>query len=96
MKLKKLLEEHDIHLSEQQIRLRLEVLQELGLLNARQGRSGTTITNLGESYLQAEDLYQFIMKTPLPFRMAEVFFDDQSTGELLVKDNSTDRFSEPV
>ena len=58
VKLKKLLEEHDIYLSEQQIRLRLEVLQELGLLNARQGRSGTTITNLGESYLQAEKLIQ--------------------------------------
>lgn len=56
IKLKKLLEEHDIILSEQQIRLRLEVLQELGLLNARQGRGGTTITGLGESYLQAKDL----------------------------------------
>jgi hypothetical protein len=56
VKLKKLLEEHDIHLSEQQIRLRLEVLQGLGLLNARQGRSGTTITDLGESYLHAKDL----------------------------------------
>ncbi|HEX5564945.1 MAG TPA: winged-helix domain-containing protein [Sporosarcina sp.] len=56
IKLKKLLEEHDIILSEQQIRLRLEVLQELGLLNARQGRGGTTITSLGESYLQAKDL----------------------------------------
>ena len=56
VKLKRLLEEHDIYLSEQQIRLRLEVLQELGLLNARQGRSVTTITNLGESYLQAKDL----------------------------------------
>ncbi|MFC5601903.1 winged-helix domain-containing protein [Sporosarcina koreensis] len=56
LKLKKLLEEHDIYLSEQQIRLRLEVLQELGLLNARQGRSGTTITNFGESYLRAKDM----------------------------------------
>lgn len=58
IKLKKLLEEQDIHLSEQQIRLRLEVLQELGLLNARQGRSGTTITNFGESYLQEKDIIQ--------------------------------------
>lgn len=58
VKLKKILEGHDIYLSEQQIRLRLEVLQELGLLNARQGRSGTTITNLGESYLQTKDLIQ--------------------------------------
>lgn len=57
VKLKSLLEKHDIYLSEQQIRLRLEVLQELGLLNARQGRSGTTITNLGESYLHAKDLF---------------------------------------
>ncbi|MGN7386197.1 winged-helix domain-containing protein [Sporosarcina sp. SAFN-015] len=58
VKLKRLLEEHDIYLSEQQIRLRLEVLQELGLLNARQGRGGTTITNLGEGYLQADKLIQ--------------------------------------
>lgn len=58
VKLKKLLEAHDIYLSEQQIRLRLEVLQELELLNARQGRSGTTITTLGESYLQAENSIQ--------------------------------------
>lgn len=56
VKLKKLLEVHDIYLSEQQIRLRLEVLQELGLLNARQGRSGTTITELGENYLETGDL----------------------------------------
>ncbi|MCG7343348.1 hypothetical protein MHZ92_04345 [Sporosarcina sp. ACRSL] len=59
VKLKKLLEVHGIYLSEQQIRLRLEVLQQLGLLNARQGRSGTTITDLGESYLNAtESVYQ--------------------------------------
>lgn len=54
LRLKSLLAEHDIILSEQQIRLRLEVLQELGLLNARQGRGGTTITNLGEDYLSAK------------------------------------------
>ncbi|MCM3638567.1 hypothetical protein M3152_12745 [Sporosarcina luteola] len=58
IKLKQLLGEQDIHLSEQQIRLRLEVLQELGLLNARQGRSGTTITIFGERYLQAKDVIQ--------------------------------------
>ncbi|MFD1205971.1 MULTISPECIES: winged-helix domain-containing protein [Sporosarcina] len=51
----KLLEEREIILSEQQIRLRLEVLQELGLVNARQGRGGTTITNLGEKYLQSKE-----------------------------------------
>lgn len=52
LKLKDLLEEYTIFLSEQQLRLRLEILQELGLLNARQGRGGTMITALGENYLQ--------------------------------------------
>lgn len=55
LKLKGFLEENSIFLSEQQLRLRLEVLQELGLLNARQGRGGTTITTLGEHYLQSKE-----------------------------------------
>lgn len=55
LKLKDQLEKHSIHLSEQQLRLRLEVLQELGLLIARQGRGGTMITALGEQYFQTQN-----------------------------------------
>lgn len=50
--LKKRLEEHGLFLSEQQLRARMEVLQELGLLNVRLGRAGTTISRLGEMFLQ--------------------------------------------
>jgi DNA-binding NtrC family response regulator len=49
---KKRLQEKSIDLSEQQLRLRLEVLNELELLNVRQGRSGTTISRKGELFLQ--------------------------------------------
>nr|WP_258567803.1 sigma 54-interacting transcriptional regulator [Paenactinomyces guangxiensis] len=49
---KKILNERGFKLSEQQLRLRLEVLHELGLLNVRQGRSGTTISRKGEQFLK--------------------------------------------
>ncbi|WP_019119836.1 sigma 54-interacting transcriptional regulator [Brevibacillus massiliensis] len=49
---RKLLKEKKVILSEQQLRLRLEVLNELALLNVRQGRSGTTISRKGEVFLQ--------------------------------------------
>ncbi|WP_052427463.1 sigma 54-interacting transcriptional regulator [Neobacillus niacini] len=49
---KKRLQEKGIILSEQQLRLRLEVLNQLELLNVRQGRSGTTISRKGELFLQ--------------------------------------------
>jgi hypothetical protein len=52
LKLKQMLEVNGFYLSEQQVRIRLEVLQELGLLLARQGRGGTTITTLGEKFLR--------------------------------------------
>jgi hypothetical protein len=52
LKLKQMLEVNGFYLSEQQVRIRLEVLQELGLLLARQGRGGTTITTLGEKFLK--------------------------------------------
>jgi len=51
LKLKQMLESSGFNLSEQQVRIRLEVLQELGLLLARQGRGGTTITKIGEKFL---------------------------------------------
>lgn len=48
----KRLEEKDISLSEQQLRTRLDALNQLELLNVRQGRSGTTISRKGELFLQ--------------------------------------------
>jgi DNA-binding NtrC family response regulator len=50
--LKKRLEEAGIYLSEQQIRMRMEILQELELLIVRQGRAGSTISQSGEEFLQ--------------------------------------------
>ncbi|MEH7334544.1 sigma 54-interacting transcriptional regulator [Neobacillus drentensis] len=50
--LKKRLEEAGIYLSEQQIRMRMEILQELELLIVRQGRAGSTISQIGEEFLQ--------------------------------------------
>lgn len=52
LKLKQMLESSGFNLSEQQVRIRLEALQELGLLLARQGRGGTTITKIGEKFLK--------------------------------------------
>ena len=51
--LKKLLEKKDMQLSEQQLRARLEVLHEQGLLIVRQGRAGTTISRTGEEFLNS-------------------------------------------
>ncbi len=47
----KLLQDNNIHLTKQQLRLRQERLNELGLLNVRIGRSGTTISKKGELFL---------------------------------------------
>lgn len=41
-----------VNLSDQQLRLRLEVMQNLGLLIARQGRGGTKISEKGEQFLK--------------------------------------------
>lgn len=49
---RKRLQDKGIDLSEQQLRLRLEVLNGLELLNVRQGRSGTTISRKGELFLE--------------------------------------------
>jgi sigma-54 dependent transcriptional regulator, acetoin dehydrogenase operon transcriptional activator AcoR len=48
---KKLLENKGVSLTEQQLRMRMEVLQQLGLLNVRQGRAGSTISREGEEFL---------------------------------------------
>ncbi|GHI00656.1 sigma 54-interacting transcriptional regulator [Neobacillus kokaensis] len=50
--LKKLLEDKGMELSEQQLRMRMEVLQELDLLIVRQGRAGSTISRNGEEFLK--------------------------------------------
>lgn len=50
--LKKFLEEKGIVLSEQQLRARLNVLRDLGLILVRKGRAGSTITRKGESFLR--------------------------------------------
>ena len=51
--LKKRLEEKGLKLSEQQLRARLEVLQELDLTIVRQGRAGTTISHKGEQFIKS-------------------------------------------
>ncbi|KXH84076.1 hypothetical protein [Sporosarcina sp. HYO08] len=51
VKVKVKLLEKDIRLSDQQLRLRLEVMQELGLVHARQGRGGTKLLERGEEFL---------------------------------------------
>lgn len=41
-----------IHFTDQQLRLRMEVLQEVGLINARQGRGGAKLSGKGELFLE--------------------------------------------
>lgn len=57
---KKILSDKDIVLTDQQLRLRIEVLNNLGLLKVRIGRAGTTITEKGEHFLQMYDALQNI------------------------------------
>ncbi len=47
------LRDKGIHLSQQQLRLRLERLDRMGLLRVRLGRAGTTISRHGEQFLRA-------------------------------------------
>lgn len=49
---RKLLEDKGFKLTDQQLRLRLEMLNELDLLIVRQGRLGTTISKQGEIFIQ--------------------------------------------
>lgn len=51
VKVKVKLLDKGIKLSDQQLRLRLEVMQELGLVHARQGRGGTKLSERGEEFL---------------------------------------------
>lgn len=51
-KVKLKLRDMGIHLTDQQLRLRMEVLQELGLINARQGRGGAKLSSKGELFLE--------------------------------------------
>ncbi|WP_053365817.1 sigma 54-interacting transcriptional regulator [Bacillus sp. FJAT-27245] len=52
---KKLLANKEMILSEQQLRMRMEILHQLGLLNVRQGRAGSTISRKGEEFLSFLD-----------------------------------------
>jgi sigma-54 dependent transcriptional regulator, acetoin dehydrogenase operon transcriptional activator AcoR len=52
-RLKKYLEEKGLELSEQQLRIRLEELRKLGLIIVRQGRTGSTISQRGEEFLES-------------------------------------------
>lgn len=54
-KVRKLLLDKQFILTDQQLRLRIETLNKLGLLNVRIGRAGTTISEMGEQFLA---LYQ--------------------------------------
>lgn len=47
-----LLAKENVHLTIQQLRLRLERLQSLGLIEARKGRAGSTISKKGEWFLE--------------------------------------------
>jgi repressor of nif and glnA expression len=49
--MKTLLLDNGCILTDQQLRLRIEVLRGLGLLNVRKGRAGTTITSKGDEFL---------------------------------------------
>ena len=48
----KLLEEKGFNITGQQLRLRLQILNELDLVIIRQGRAGTTISSKGEKFLE--------------------------------------------
>ncbi|MEC2159666.1 sigma 54-interacting transcriptional regulator [Virgibacillus halodenitrificans] len=50
--LKKCLEEKGLNISEQQLRMRLEVLHDIGLTIVRQGRAGSTISRKGEAFIK--------------------------------------------
>ncbi len=51
-KVKLRLRDAGITFTDQQLRLRLEIMQELGLVNARQGRGGTKLSDKGETFLK--------------------------------------------
>ena len=51
-KIKQLLADKAHSLTDQQLRLRIEVLNKSGLLNVRKGRAGTTISAKGEAFLR--------------------------------------------
>ena len=54
-KVRKLLEEEGIKMTDQQLRLRIDILNKLDLLNVRIGRAGTTIAEKGEKFLAGRD-----------------------------------------
>ncbi|MEC5423345.1 sigma 54-interacting transcriptional regulator [Virgibacillus sp. C22-A2] len=54
-KMKELLLQENYPLTDQQLRLRIEVLNKHGLLNVQKGRRGTTISSKGETFLELLD-----------------------------------------
>src|SRR5699024_11808926 len=51
-KVKQILQDKGYHLTDQQLKLRINILNNLGLLNVRIGRAGTTIAEKGERFLR--------------------------------------------
>ena len=54
-KVKLKLRDAGIKFSDQQLRLRLEIMQGIGLVNARQGRGGTKLSDKGETFLKQQN-----------------------------------------
>lgn len=51
-KVQKLLEGRNVFCSEQQVRVRIKILNDLGLITVRKGRGGSTISTNGEEFLK--------------------------------------------
>src|SRR5699024_11309391 len=50
-KVKQILQDKGYHLTDQQLKLRINILNNLGLLNVWIGRAGTTIVDKGEKFI---------------------------------------------
>lgn len=57
-KVMQFLVEKNIHLTDQRLRLHIDVFNDLGLINVRQVRAGTTVSNKGESFLRQLEMYK--------------------------------------
>ena len=54
-RVRELLNKEGINMTDQQLRLRIDTLNQLGLLNVRVGRAGTTISEKGEQFLDEQN-----------------------------------------
>lgn len=57
-RIKEILLDEQYKLTDQQLRLRIELLNKLGLLIVRKGRAGTTISAKGERFLKLYRVYR--------------------------------------